>query len=702
MGSTNYYSMAVSGNVRIKKGQYASVWIFASGDNSYYVESESGFSCHRLQTNIGFRADILKTYSMATGWRELAGPWRVSGEPGLYSSPAFKQDSKTKKVTGFNVKNGRYYVEKKGVYYCSVNVRLDAANVKGNFRLNLRHGGQHDSNNGLHVLTGNYFSTNYGSLQLAGTLKITSFVSVWVYSSSDNSWRVDHESGFGCHMMKESAGFHADQNTDKTYGRYWSDIQYWRSTGNDELYSNPAIKTNGKWIVPKNGYYVCAAVVRIENMHYNSYSRLVISVQGDTNTHQGLNTITGNRGSTNSRVMSVAGTVRLEKGFTVGVKIYSSSDNSWQLRSESGFSCHLLGRAPKAGITNFEERINNGMAVIEGDGGATNYRSMGVSGVIKMKRNDHVSVFLYSNTDNSWTIDTQSGFSCHKLSSTVGFHADKDGDSSLGTNWQELQKWRVSGYPSLYSAGGGFDAVKGRYKVPTTGPYYCYAQVRIDDKNRNIARLILARNLDKDVNNGFHAIGGNWGSTNYRSMRLVGNAWFNKDDSVSLFTYSSSDSYVAHSESGFGCHRLGTGIGFHAEMSKDQGMGNGWRRVTYWRANGNEFLYNTGGFSADGVFNVPEDGYYICSSVMRIDSADRNRYFRLLLTINDNRDVNNGLHAINGYGSNDYRPLTVAGTVWLKEKDRLSVWMYSGGDNSWRAQSESGFGCHLISTYNKC
>lgn len=362
----------------------------------------------------------------------------------------------------------------------------------------------------------------------------------------------------------------------------------------------------------------------------------------------------------------------------------------------------MLGRAPKAGITNFEKRINNGMATIEGDGGATNYRSMGVSGVIKMKRNDHVSVFMYSNSDDSWTIHSESGFSCHKLSHVVGFHADKDGDSLLGTNWQEIQKWRSSGYPTLYSA-GGFDTAKGRYKILNVGPYYCYAQVRLDDKNRNIARLILSRNNEKDLNNGFHAIGGNWGSTNYRSMRLVGNAWFNKGDSMSLYIYSSSDSYTAHSESGFGCHQLDSTIGFHAEMSRDQGFGRGWRRVSYWRSTGNEFLYSKGGgFSADGIYNVPQDGYYICSSVMRIDSAGRGNYFRLILTINDNKDTNNGLHAINGYGSSDYRPLVVAGSVWLKEKDRVAVWIYSNGDNSWRAQHESGFGCHLLATYNKC
>lgn len=87
---------------------------------------------------------------------------------------------------------------------------------------------------------------------------------------------------------------------------------------------------------------------------------------------------------------------------------------------------------------------------------------------------------------------------------------------------------------------------------------------------------------------------------------------------------------------------------------------------------------------------------------MRLDSADRSHYFRLLLAVNDNRDTNNGLHAINGYGSSDYRPMIVAGTLYLKEKQKVSVWLYSASDNSWRAQHESGFGCHLLETYTKC
>lgn len=413
--------------------------------------------------------------------------------------------------------------------------------------------------------------------------------------------------------------------------------------------------------------------------------------------------IIGNRGSTNYRFQTVAGTVKINKGSTVAVKVYSSGDNSWLFHTESGFSCHMLGAAPKAILSNFEDKINNGFSVIEGDGGAQNYRTMGVSGVIKMKKGDHTSVFVYSNSDNQWTTHGESGFSCHKLTGKIGFHADKDGDTDMGTNWKEWQKWRVSGYPTLYSSGGGFDAKTGRYKILNEGAYYCYAQLRLDDASRNLFRVILSRNQEKDINNGFHSVGGNYGSTNYRSMRVVGNAWIRKGESVSLFVYSSSDSYVAQSESGFGCHRLATKVGFHSDMSQNQGFGRGWKRVTYWRAGGNEFLYtNGGGFTADGYYIAPENGYFVCSALVRLDSVSRNYYFRLLLTINDNKDINNGLHAINGYGSSNYRPMTVAGTVYLEEKQKMSLWIYSYNDNSWSVNHESGFGCHLIESYTKC
>jgi len=361
----------------------------------------------------------------------------------------------------------------------------------------------------------------------------------------------------------------------------------------------------------------------------------------------------------------------------------------------------MLGVTTNNLLTNFEERINNGFSVIEGDGGSQNYRNMGVSGVVKMKKDQHASVFLYAHSDNNWQIQSESGFSCHKLAEKEGFHADKDGDSELGTNWQELKKWRVQGFPTLYST-KGFDPATGRFKVQLVGgAYYCYAQVRLDDASRSgIKRLIISRNQEMDVNNGLHAVGGNYGSTNYRSMRVAGNAWINAGETVSLFVYSSSDTYTAQSESGFGCHKLATQIGFHADLSATQSFGSGWRRVTNWRTGGNEFLYSKGtGFTQDGYYVAPHDGYYICTSVMRIDSASTGVRFDLHLAVNDNRDRHNGLQAVNGYGSSNYRPIIVAGSVYMERNSKLAVWIHSNGDNSWTAHSESGFGCHLIETY---
>ena len=44
-GSTNYRTMSVSGNLQLKKGQYASVFVYSDKDNTYYVQSETGNFC---------------------------------------------------------------------------------------------------------------------------------------------------------------------------------------------------------------------------------------------------------------------------------------------------------------------------------------------------------------------------------------------------------------------------------------------------------------------------------------------------------------------------------------------------------------------------------------------------------------------------------------------------------------------------------
>ena len=333
--STNYYSMYLTGNIFMKKGQYASVFLYSLGDNSFYIQSSSGFSCHRLDSKIGFRADMTKGVNLGQNiWKEM-GNWRVSGEPGLYSVGSIgttadkgnalskpgsagktgkdaaktgKDAAKTgkdaakpgkttsgpslttKKTTapvGFDSKNGRYYVPKPGVYFCGANFRLDNANVRGNFRLSLRHEGQ-ESSNQLSVISGNYFSSNYGTLQLASTIKIKTYVSTWLQSSSDTQWSVNHESGFGCHYLPGKYGFHATPKVAQNYGRSWQLIKNWRTDGTEQSYASDPFTSEQTWTVPFTAYYYCSISVVFDNHHNGYYNHLMLSIDGSTNMEHGV------------------------------------------------------------------------------------------------------------------------------------------------------------------------------------------------------------------------------------------------------------------------------------------------------------------------------------------------------------------------------------------------------------------------------
>merc|ERR1711866_37863 len=99
----------------------------------------------------------------------------------------------------------------------------------------------------------------------------------------------------------------------------------------------------------------------------------------------------------------------------------------------------------------------------------------------------------------------------------------------------------------------------------------------------------------------------------------------------------------------------------------------------------------------------------MCATQIRIDAAfstlskTGKTRFRLIIPINGQLDIHNGLHVNDGnQGSTNYRSLRVAGTVYLKKGDRASVAVYSWKDASYKVQTESGFSCHKFLTRSKC
>merc|ERR1712072_883687 len=105
-------------------------------------------------------------------------------------------------------------------------------------------------------------------------------------------------------------------------------------------------------------------------------------------------------------------------------------------------------------------------------------------------------------------------------------------------------------------------------------------------------------------------------------------------------------------------------------------------------------------------YKAPQSGYYMCATQVRIDqvqtSLSSSSRFRLIIAINGQIDIHNGLHVNDGnQGSTNFRSLRVAGTVYLKKGQRTSVNVYTV-DKSWTLQSESGFSCHMFVTKQKC
>ena len=237
-----------------------------------------------------------------------------------------------------------------GAYYCAANVRMDSGSRGYYFKTLIALNDDTNSNNGLSVMEGNMGSNNYRNMNVAGTLwmKAGQYTSLYVYSNGDNSWVVDNESGFSCHLIgKKSPGFLADLPENSRYYNYgWHTLVGWRTTGASTLHAVGDGMSPAGYTIPVAGYYVCTANMRYESSSGN-YMRIVIAINGNRDPHNGLSSISGSRDSSNYRDLTVSGTAKFEKGDTVTTHVYSNNDNSWFVHSESGASVECVLRIGK-------------------------------------------------------------------------------------------------------------------------------------------------------------------------------------------------------------------------------------------------------------------------------------------------------------------------------------------------------------------
>lgn len=102
-------------------------------------------------------------------------------------------------------------------------------------------------------------------------------------------------------------------------------------------------ETTGAFTAPVNGFYFFSAQVRFDNIT-TGYFRILLGIDGALSLDNGLHAIKNADANSLYHTLSVSGVLKLSAGDQVYVNAYSSSDNSWSLQSESGFSGYLISR----------------------------------------------------------------------------------------------------------------------------------------------------------------------------------------------------------------------------------------------------------------------------------------------------------------------------------------------------------------------
>ena len=758
--SKNFGSSNVAGTVMLKKGDKMSVYVYAENDSKWSIATESGWGCHKLGTNIGFHASGSKDVKFKNAYSRMIG-WRTKGNNELYNHGGPGIDA----AGYYKVPADGYYVcatqvrinNAHSVGYFRLLLSINGA-IDANTGFAVMDGNQGSDN---------YRSLRVAGLV---PLKAGETVSVIVYSQNDLDWTFSKESGFSCNKIfskspcaacnipfsNKVAGPGCACKAGYTGKITWKDnkpsgvckpVACTVKNSNNKAGPDCACgdgyegkitwkdnKPTGKCAVAqcdvKNSNKKPGKECKCEKPYVGTIRWMgstAIGPCGACGTNSGFNAdlakdkkgarswqeLGGWRVNSNTHLYEGNGEFDSSKG-----RFAPKSDGYYLCNANVGFEylssaglSRLLIAVNKVGVKTPLKDINNGLGAVEGNGGSTTYRSMAVAGVLQIKDGWFASVFVYSSFDSIFTIKSESGFSCHKFRTKFGFHADKLNTETLSmkTGWVRISNWRDSGSLGLYNTGGGFDRKTGFYTAPASGAYFCSALLRLDYASRT-SMFVLSLNVDDkpEIDHGLSSVRGNRGSSNYGTMGIAGTIYLKQKQDISLYAYSSNDNFFrVTTEAGWGCHMLGTGVGFHADMSATQTFtqGDGWTRLSKWRTAGNNELYAQGAsLNAEGFFLAPESGYYLCAAQVRVDSTYSNARYRMIIAINNEMDINNGLHVTDSnIGYTNYRSLRLAGSVYLKKGDTTNVAIQApAAEKTWKVHSASGFSCHMFTTKQPC
>ncbi|WP_075343423.1 beta strand repeat-containing protein [Tenacibaculum agarivorans] len=125
------------------------------------------------------------------------------------------------------------------------------------------------------------------------------------------------------------------------------EVPSWRtsdaSVGNLHDNGNHFDETTGKFTAPEDGLYYFSAQVRFDGIN-SGFARLLIGIKGQLSLENGMHAIFQGDAGTNYHTLNVSGVMKLSKNQEVVCVVYSSTDTSWSVQSESGFNGYMITR----------------------------------------------------------------------------------------------------------------------------------------------------------------------------------------------------------------------------------------------------------------------------------------------------------------------------------------------------------------------
>jgi hypothetical protein len=300
-----------------------------------------------------------------------------------------------------------------------------------------------------------------------------------------------------------------------------------------------------------------------------------------------------------------------------------------------------------------------------------------VACIMRLAVNDYVTASVYADSDQDFTISSESsGFSMALITTADSFAASRSTTMTFvnhSNSMQQVDGWSTTRAPTLF-ANHAFDPSHGVFSVTSAGVYLVSAMLRLDGADDGYFGVVITTNGGGDRwNNGLCLILGD-PDDHYEDVALSGVRNLNADDRLTVEVYSNRDRdyRVVSAEGGFHAARLDTTIALSVGANCARGHRNvvqtGWVELGLcddgsdgWQTDRYSSLFSHSSFdSVNGRFTAPADGMYFASALVRLDRADTGIMALALLT-NGEQTLGGGMSVTDSALASSYESLVVTG-----------------------------------------